>query len=85
MTSGESERELRIRRVRDAVISAVTTTGVTAEDIDVAVEEGLAEGRRVNELRAGTVPAPRRAESVPAPVEAEPGSALATFLNAAAY
>ncbi len=84
MTSGESERETRIRRVRDAVISAVTTPDVTDEDIDLAVEAGLAEGRRVNALRAGTPPAQRREASPARPVEAEPGSALAAFLNATA-
>lgn len=84
MSFGESERDLRIRRVRDAVISAVTTAGVTDEDIDLAVEEGMVEGRRVNGLRAGTVPAPRRVDGAPARVEAEPGSAIAALLNATA-
>ncbi|MFI7073540.1 hypothetical protein [Micromonospora sediminicola] len=84
MTGGETERETRIRRVRDAVISAVTTAGITDADIDIAVEEGMAEGRRVNALRAGNVPAPRREASPARPVEAEPGSALAEFLKTTA-
>ncbi|MFY1595509.1 hypothetical protein [Micromonospora sp. WMMD737] len=84
MSFGENDRDMRLRRLRDAVIQAVTC-GVDPVDLGNAFDEGLAEGRRINALRAGTVPSPRNAEDATRPaVKPEPGSALAALLNATA-